>query len=411
MIITHKIQCFPNLKQRIIINQTLGACRWIYNGFIAYNIECYKNDKKYTSAYEFSKLLTQLKKYNEDYLWLNDISQKAVKESLIDADTRYRKFLKGKNKFPKFKSKHRNPVTSYYLYPVTGKCKHNKIKLPLLGWMRICENDYVFYTHIINARMIKRDDKYFIQLCTEIEPEKREVLSGSIGIDVGIKKYLSISTENGYYQIDSFLKDKYLVKLNNKIENLQRIISKKSEINYWRLINEYLDKNKCNEPNDTIKNNLRKESYRTYNIYKVKRKIRKIYKKILDYKTDIINKLVINLVKTKPEYIAIEDLSVKNMISKSNPNHIKKLSKYIQDSKFYYFKSHLINKCHEYSIEIHLADKYFASSKICCKCGNKNKDLKLSDRIYKCECCGLEIDRDINAVINLRNMKKNYSIV
>jgi putative transposase len=116
-------------------------------------------------------------------------------------------------------------------------------------------------------------------------------------------------------------------------------------------------------------------------------------------------------VKAKPEYIAIEDLSVTNMISRGNENHIVELSKHIQDSKFYYFKEHLMNKCKYYNIPVHLANKYFASSKKCSNCDNIKKDLTLNDRIYICDKCGFTIDRDLNAARNLVHMKKkDYKI-
>lgn len=405
---------FPNQTQSIIIEQTLGACRWIHNRFIGYNIEKYKDGKPYTSAYDFSLMLTKLKKENPEYSWLNDVSQKAIKEQLIYTDKSFKSFFKKKKGFPKFKSKKKNPVTSYYLYPVVGKHKHNKIKLPLLGWMRISENSYVIHSNIINARLIKENTgKYFIQLSTEIEPETREVLSRPIGIDVGIKKYISISDDiDNFYQVDSFLNDDYIIKKENKIKNLQRIISNKAEINYGRLLNKYYDDHHGEEPIDYYKNIMKGESYGTSSIYKIRKKISLLNDKIYHYKKNKIDQLVSSLVKTKPEYIAIEDLSISNMISRSNESHVISLSKHIQDSKFYYFKEHLIHKCKYYNIEIHLANKYFASSKTCSCCGNKNKNLTLNDRTYKCPECGFTIDRDINAAINLVHMKKKeYKVI
>lgn len=413
MIITHKIQCFPNETQKSIINQTLGACRWIWNRYLAYNIENYKNDIPFTSAYDFSKLITILKENDEEYSWLNNISQKAVKQSVIDCEKTYKKFFKKNAGFPKFKSKHKNPVTSYYLYPVTGKYEHNKINLPVLGLMRICENSYTITSHIINARLIReKTGKYFVQLSTEILPEKREILTNPIGIDVGIKKYLSVASINdNYYQTDSFIYDKYIIKRQSKINKLQQIISNKAEINYFRSLNKYLDDHCCEEPDNVTKNIMKGESYSSSSIYKVRKKILLLNNKIFYYKKNKIDNIVSTLVKAKPEYIAIEDLSITNMISRGNKNHIVELSKHIQDSKFYYFKEHLMNKCKYYNIPIHLANKYFASSKKCSNCSNIKKDLTLNDRIYICDECGFTIDRDLNAARNLVHMKKkDYKI-
>ena len=134
--------CFPNQTQKQIINRTLGTCRWIHNKYLAINIENHKHNRPFMTAYDYSKELTKLKKYDPDYEWLNDISQKAVREAIINTYKSFKRFFKKTGGFPKFKSKYRNPVTSYYLYPVVGKYQHNKIKLPLLGWMRICENSH-----------------------------------------------------------------------------------------------------------------------------------------------------------------------------------------------------------------------------------------------------------------------------
>ena len=169
-----------------------------------------------------------------------------------------------------------------------------------------------------------------------------------------------------------------------------------------------MDENKGETPNESKEKEMRGESYSSHSIRKVRKKILRINKKISDYKTDKLKKLVNHLTKSKPEYIAIEDLSVSNMISRTREDHSATLSKHIQDSKFFYFKTHLAFKCKQRNIELRIADKYFASSKKCSRCGWKNKDLHLDDRIYYCHECGLEIDRDANAAINLLYMKTKY---
>ena len=412
MIVTHKIQCFPSKTQESIITQTLGACRWVHNHYLALNINRHKEKLPFTSAYEFSKELTVLKKTDE-YGWLNEVSQKAVKQSIIDCEKAFKRFFKKKGGFPNYKSKYRNPITSYYLYPVNGEYKHNKIKLPLLGWVRIRENDYVFHTHIVNARIIKtKQNKYFIQMSTEIPSIKREVLSKGIGIDLGIKKYLSVACNDGnLYQFDSFIFDDYIKKCQDKIIKLQKVISNKAEINYNISLTKYYNDNH-EEPDETTKNKLKGESYCSNCIRKVRRKIVNLNKKITDYKIDKIHKIVRSLVKAKPEFIAIENLFIYNMLSKSNQIHSKSLSKHISESKFRYFVNFLKCKCLHYNIETHIANKYFASSKKCCKCGTKKKDLQITDRIYKCEKCGNIIDRDLNAAINLLHMnRKDYTLI
>ena len=413
MIRTNKIQCFPNQTQKQIIYKTLGACRWIYNQYLGYNKKIYEEEKRFVSGYDFRRMLTQLKKTSDEYRWLKGISQKAVDNSFLTAEKAFKSFFKKKTGFPKFKSK-KTPVQSYYLYPVKCETKHNKIKLPCLGWMRICENDYVPKAHILHARLVvSNTNKFYITLTYDDNKDvpKKKPKSSAVGIDVGIKNYMSIARADGEnIQISSLVNCDYIKRLNNKKVKLERILSNKAEINYGKLLNGFIDKNH-REPNEIEKKIIRKGSYTSTQINKVRLKINRINKKIADYKTDRINKLVNTLVKTKPEYITIENLSITEMVSKTRDEHKKSLSRYIMESKFYYLFQRIIWKCKVYGVELRVADKYFASSKKCSRCGNKKSDLKLDDRIYVCDDCGLIVDRDLNAGINLRNTNKYMVIV
>ena len=226
-------------------------------------------------------------------------------------------------------------------------------------------------------------------------------------IDVGIKTYASIYNGKDCKQIKHFKDYERYKCLSEKIVKLQQVLSNKVEINYFRLLNAYMDKHEGNEPNEQTKNIMKGESYNSSNIRHIKSKIRRLFENLRNIRKDYINKLVYTIVaRTKPLFITIEDLSISNMIS-CEGQHV--LHKYITESGFYYFKERLIQKCTECNIELRIADKYFASSKKCCICGHKNKNLTLNDRIYKCPKCGNEIDRDLNVAINLYNLKR-YSI-
>lgn len=242
----------------------------------------------------------------------------------------------------------------------------------------------------------------------DTKPKKIHHNPIGLGIDVGIKKYVTVTTtDNESFMIDHFKDSEKYKDILKKIEDYQRIISKKAEFNYGRLLNKYLDEHQGIEPNQITKNIMKGVSYNTSNIKKMRRKIQNLQVKKSNIKKDFINKLVYMLVvRTKPEYITIEDLQVKNMLDNDSSHS---LHKYISESAFYYFRASIINKCHEYITEIRLANKYFASSKKCSRCGYKLKTLNLSDRTYECPECGLVIDRDLNASINLVNTKK-YSI-
>ena len=133
------------------------------------------------------------------------------------------------------------------------------------------------------------------------------------------------------------------------------------------------------------------------NIQKQILTVQRLYNRITNIRTYYINKIINNLVKTKPKFINIEDLNISGMMKNRH------LSKTISEQKFYEFRTKLINKCHQNNIEVRLSNRFYASSKICSCCGSPKKDLKLSDRTYKCLQCGLIIDRDLNAAINLRD--------
>lgn len=413
MILSYKLRIYPNSTQEYIINRTLGACRFIYNNFLFTSKDYYNETGKYLSGYDFSKKLTVLKKEDDNYSWLTEISSKAIRNSIMNADKSYRNFFKGKHSFPKFKSK-KDKVQTYFFIGDNVKFKDKKVTLPILGKVRFTEEGYIPIDRRVIGGTIKKElDEYYaifrIDMPIEVLDKSRYTYNyGKYGIDVGIKEYLTISDK--FYnisQIKSFLKLPNIVKLEKRIEKLQKVISHKMEYNYGVLLNEYLDKYH-KEPNEIQKNIMKGKSY-SNTCRRLQNKISKLKKKINNIKMDYINKIVSTLVKLKPKSITVETLDIKDLLENDSS---KTLHKYIHDSKFYYFFTHLQFKCYIYGIELRKADKYFASSKICSNCGNKKKDLKLSDRIYHCECCGYTVDRDVNASFNLVNLKKNkYSIV
>lgn len=411
---SYKIRIYPNDNQIKIINQTLGACRWIWNDYLSMNINNHKENKPFISGYEYSKMLTQLKKIDIKYTWLNDISSKAIHESFMDCDEAFKKFFKKISGFPRFKSKKKNPTMGYYFITDKVKFKHNYINLPILKWTKISENSYVPNNRpLCGGTIIKdTDNKYYISLRIYHELDDFKELGSvkhnkGVGIDVGIKSYITgYSKDDNIFQIPKFINDHTILRYEEKITKLQRIISNKMEINYGRLLNKYLDSHHGEDPNEDYKNIMKGKSY-SNSCYKLQHKINMYKKKIHNYKKNKINHIVLNLVRSKPKYITIEDLSVKNLLENDASSE---LHKYIQDSMFGYFYNKLIEKSLYYNIEIRQADKFFASSKLCNNCGNKLKDLQLSTRIYTCPSCGISIDRDINAAINLCNLKK-YTII
>ena len=407
-----KIRIYPNKTQESIINRTLGACRFIYNKYIEYNINYYKETGKFLTAYDFSKIVTKLKK-TEEFSWLNEISQKAVKDSIMTCEKSYKNFFRKKQpKPPRFRSK-KQPFQSYYfvkdsIHFNTGK--KNIIRIPILKNIRITERNYLpDEKQVTSGRIIKKGDKYYISFIYDTNIKESTIRSQGCGIDLGIEKFATIHYKTGdNITIESFVNSDKFKEINEKIKYYQRLISHKVEINYGRLENKYLDKNPDGKISDKYKNIMKGESYNTSQIQKLKKKISKLYKKKVNIAKDIILKLVNILVtRTKPRYITIEDLSIKNMIETEGFHDLHRL---ITESRWFFFRTRLSQKCKEYNVELRIADKFLASSKTCSSCGKKNKDLKLSDRMFMCPHCGYKIDRDLNASINLCNTKK-YSLV
>ena len=407
-----KIRIYPNKTQESIINRTLGACRFIYNKYIEYSMNYYKETGKFLTAYDFSKIVTKLKK-TEEFSWLNEVSSKAIKDSIMVCEKSYKKFFKKKqSRPPRFRSK-KQPVQSYFfikdnIHLNTGK--KNIIYIPILKNIRITERNYLpDEKQVTSGRVIKEGDKYYVAFTYNSNIEKSTIRSQGCGIDLGIEKFATIHYETGESMIiESFVNSKKFKAINEKIKYYQRLISHKAEINYGRLLNKYLDHYPDGKIPETYQNIMKGESYNTSQIRRLKKKISKLYKKKVNIAKDTILKLIDILVaRTKPRYITIEDLSIKNMIETEGFHDLHRL---ITESRWFFFRERLSQKCKEYNIELRIANKFLASSKTCSSCGKKNKDLKLSDRMFICPHCEYKIDRDINASINLCNTKK-YSLI
>lgn len=385
MLITYKTEINPNPSQVIKIKQTIGVCRFIYNFYIAENQKAYKNGEKFITAFNFSKWLNNdFIPHNPDYIWIKDVSSKSVKQSIVYAERAFKKFFKKKAKYPRFKKKDKSNVKMYFTRNNIKDClcERHRIKVPTLGWVRLKEKAYIPTSkdgYVVKSGAISyRAGRYYISCLVDIEdPPKQSLNSFGLGIDLGLEKFAVVSNSNVYKNIN---KSKKIIKLEKKLSREQKCLSRKYE---------------------QLKNKKGESTHK--NLDKQKLKVQKIHFKLNNIRTDYINKIVSELVKTKPNYITIEDLNISGMIKN------KYLSKSIKDQKFYEFRQKLLNKCNFYGIELRIADRFYPSSRTCHKCGSIKKDLKLSDRIYKCPKCGEIVDRDLNASLNLRDTK-SYKI-
>ena len=382
MLKTYKIEIKPTEEQSIKINKTIGVCRFIYNFYIAHNQEVYQNTGKFVSGMSFSKWINnEFIPNNQSYLWIKEVSSKAVKQSIMNGEKAFKKFFKKETAFPKFKKKNKSNVGVYL--PKNNKTdfivERHRLKVPTLGFVRLKEYGYLPINSTIKSGTItKKCDRYYISVLVEEElTANNKQYSDGIGIDLGIKEFATISDNRVFKNINKTHKIK---KLKKSLKRQQRKLSRKYE---------------------SLKTRNKKEGGNAtrQNIQKQVLKVQKLHNRINNIRTDYINKTINELVKTKPEFINIEDLNVSGMMKNRH------LSKAIAEQKFYEFRNKLINKCHQNNIEVRLSNRFYASSKTCSVCGSIKKDLKLSDRTYICPECGAVIDRDLNAAINLRDNK------
>ena len=328
--IAYKIEINPTDAQKSKIHQTIGVARFIYNFYIAHNKEVYEKEGKFMSGMDFSKWLNnEYIPSNQERKWIKEVSSKARKQAIMNAEQAFRDFFKKRKGFPKFKKKKDQDVKAYFP-------KNNK---------------------------------------TDVEVLKPT--NEGIGIDLGIKDFAVCSDGTIFKNIN---KTSTVKKVEKKLKREQRKLSRKYE-------------------SLKIRNKKEKGEATQRNIQKQVIKVQKLHQRLNNIRTDYRNKTIFSIIKQEPSYITIEDLNIKAMMKN------KHLSKAIASQKFFEFKTKLNSKCKQSKIELRIVDKFYPSSKTCSCCGRIKKDLKLSDRVYQCKC-GLMIDRDLNASINLKNAKK-----
>lgn len=410
-----KIRIYPNNSQIKLINETLGCCRYVKNLYIEYNRKIYNEEGRFVSGYEFSRIINKLKKTSDTYSWIYKYSSKAIKDAIMNEEKAFKRFFKHTGGFPKFKSRKAINKESFFFIKNNIHYTDNPriVKLPILGKVRITEYSYLpDIDTITSGRIIREYDKYYVAFIYEYYTHKEKLNKTKLGIDVGVASYATIASSNGdVVKINHFKDGRKYKTLDRKIIKLQQIISNKAEINYAKLLHTWMDKHPGEELNTITKNIMKGESYNSSQIRRLRRKIRALKQRQLNIRKDFVNKLVYFLTaRIKPSEITIEGLSIMEMIKHTNEQE-RTLHKYISESLFYYFREKILQKCTTFFIKLRIAERYFASSKTCSNCGKKNKSMKLSDRIFKCDECGFVIDRDENASINLLNLKDKKCLV
>ena len=379
----YKIEINPTDEQKSKIHQTIGVSRFIYNFYIARNKEIYEREGKFVSGMDFSKWLNnEYIPNNQDKKWIKEVSSKATKQAIMNGDKAFKDFFKKAKGFPRFKKKKNQDVKAYF--PKNNKTdwtlERHRVKIPTLGWVRLKEFGYIPKNSVVKSGTVsQKADRYYVSILVEETYIKiSNPNNEGLGIDLGIKEFAICSNGNKFKNIN---KTSTVKKIEKKLKREQRKLSRKYE-------------------SLKIRNKNIKEGRATrQNIQKQVVKVQRLHQRLANIRTDYINKTVFSIVKQKPSYITIEDLAVSNMMKN------KHLSKAIASQKFFEFKTKLMSKCKQNNIELRIVDRFYPSSKTCSNCGKIKKDLKLSDRIYKCDC-GFTIDRDLNASINLKNAKE-----
>ena len=384
MIKSIKVRLNPNNKQLTKLFQYAGCARFAYNWAIAREQENYYQGNKFLTDNELRKEFTQLKKL-PDYEWLNEVSNNVTKQAIKDACNTYKRFFKGQCKYPKFKSKKYSTPAFYQdnckiqftdtHVKVEGFSSSKKRNKQKLNWIKLCEKGRIpTNCRYMNPRFTYDGLYWYVSVGVEVDITNTLASKEGIGVDLGIKDLAVCSNGSTYKNINKIQKVK---KLEKRKRRLQRSISRRYE------------------------KNKKGVSYcKTCNIIKREKELLKVVKRLTNIRHNHIHQITSKIVKRKPSFICIEDLNVSGMIKNRH------LSKAVQQQGFYEFRRQIEYKSEWSNILVIIADRFFPSSKLCSCCGTIKKDLKLSERTYKCEC-GNVIDRDFQASLNLKIYGEN----
>lgn len=356
-----KYRIYPNETQANTINQTFGCTRLVYNRFLAQRKELYETEKKSVTYNTQAKELVPLKL---ELPFLKEVDSIALQQALKNLETAYKNFFQKRTAFPKFKSK-RSTRKSYNTVSTSNniRVEGNFLKLPKLGLVKIKLHRQIPQNYVIKSATVSQEPNgaYYVSLLTEFEKDIKEVPSDNniVGLDFTMSE-LFVSSDNQRADYPRFFR-----KLETKLVKAQRELSRKVKF--------------------------------SQNWYKAKLKVAKIHTLIKNSGKDFLHKLSHELV-TKYNAIILEDLNMKGMSQALN------FGKSVADNGWGMFTTMLQYKSMFLGKQTIKIDKWFPSSKTCSFCGSVKTELPLSSRVYKCDECNSEIDRDLNASINIREV-------
>lgn len=377
MIKSYKIRIYPTKEQEQKLWQHIGARRFIWNYMLDLQQKRYEDGEKHLSAFDMNKLLTPLKRRAE-FMWLNDVSNTSLQRTCSDLSEAYNRFFKKTAKCPKFKSR-KKAKPSYAVCTERFYIKDDKVlNIEKIGKVKY-KTDFCLPigTHAIkfsNVRVsyVQATNKWLVSFGIECESQASELNDYSMGIDLGVKDLAIVECNGEQIVFHNINKSKRMRFLKRRLKHLQRAVSRKYETN--KQGNKYV---------------------KTKNIEKLEQEIRRVHARITNIRDNYMHQTTHKLVSMLPRRVVVEDLNVTGMMKN------KHLSRAISEQCFYKFIEYMRYKCEWNWIEFVQADRFYPSSKTCSCCGEIKRDLKLKDRTYTCSSCGLVIDRDYNAAINL----------
>jgi putative transposase len=362
MLLAHKIALNPNASQRQYFSRAAGTARFAYNWALAEWKRQYSEGGK-PSEVALRKQLNSIKR--EQFPWMFDVTKCAVQEAIIDLGAAFRSFFEKRGSFPKFKNRDSKPSFCAANAAGSFKADGKRIRLPVVGWVRMRET-VRFSGPLKRATVSFEGGRWFVALSIETEDvHPLNGLEGTVGVDLGVKTLATLSTGEA---IDGPKAHRKALK---KLRRAQRILSRRKK--------------------------------GSANRRKAKAKVARIHARVAAIRRDSLHKLTSKLAKTYA-VIGIEDLNVKGMVKN------RCLARSISDIGFFEFRRQLHYKARLYSSRVVVVDRWFPSSKACSACGVVKAALDLSERTFECDECGLVIDRDLNAAMNLRNVAASSAV-
>ena len=376
MMVSEKIRLFPTPDQETKFKQFAGAARFVYNYALGLKIEYYREYNESLTTQNLIDFVKSLKYETERYAWLLDVPEAITKQAIKDLDTAYKNFFKrGNIGFPKFKKKGKCTESFYQRTDKFRQVDSEHIKLTgIKEFVRIRPNNIVFPA---NNPRVSFDGKYwYLSYSFEAEEHKPNLGGATVGVDLGIKK---LAVRSDGVEVKNINNSPRVKTLEKRLKHLQRQVSRKYEQNKNKGGDYKWDKSK--------------------NIIKLEKQIKLLHRKLKNIRNTHIHQATYDIVKTKPYRVVVEDLNIRGMMKN------KHLSEKIAKQGLNKFVTYLEYKCKFYGVEFIKADRWYPSSKLCSCCGNKKINLSLSERVYVCDSCGLKIDRDFNASLNLAKYK------